>query len=511
MNIHPFVKYATALLLEEKSLEVIGDIKKEHICAAIQDGINSFSLIPFGNYEGKNEVLFSYSSEKSDAKKFFFLAPNIITTDMQAAKMKKAAEQYLEKAHKGNNDFLREIDNMTLSQVPICGEFASFSGIIGRGKAKASKLEQGLGIICSLTKNKPCLQFVSTVSGKIKMENICVIPDLEIPEMRIFYRVFKRLLLTETSNELLKGRVKIDETSSKTTYKPSRPRIFRGNYPSAPLSSALGTIGLLAAIGDFGSKSQYSDEVNAALESLKNRNIYVIKYGDANVFSYNNHIIDLAKEAKLKEIVDCIYRVELYNKGRRNSSNNSEYQTLDLFTSRFLQSFNAPTFRDFFSFRAEYPIQLDSLFITYFSRMENINLQIIESAKALGFWLNKTAFHVANQSIENGIENRREKVRQKKAKTLVELESSIFSAKSGDALIAQTITRAGRLSEFDAPNESISFIKAVISGDLELETAKNILIAFARINTSTAASLRLESEDSYDEMEETEIDDFTNI
>lgn len=511
MNRHPFVKYATALLLEDKSIEAVSDIRKEHICTAIQDGINAFSLIPSGNYEGMDEVLFSYSSEKSDAKKFFFLAPNIITTDMQAAKMKKAAEQFLENCQKGNDNFLNEIDDMTLSQVPTCGEFASFSGTIGRGKAKASRLEQGLGIICSLTKYKPCLQYVSTVSGKIKMENACIIPDLEIPELKIFYRVFKRLLFTETCSDLLKGKVKTDGTSSKSTSKPSRPKIFRGNYPSAPLSSALGAIGLLAAIGDFSSKSKYSHEIITVLESLKNKNLYIVKYGDASVFSYNNHIIDLAKEAKLKEIVDSIYRIELYNKGKRNSRNNNEYQTFDMFASRFLQLFNAPTFKDFLSFRAEYPIQLDLLFKTYFTKMENINYQIIESAKVLGSWLNKTAFLVANQSIENGIDNRREKVRQKKAKTLVELESSIFSAKSGDALISQSITRAGRLSGFDAPNESLPFVEAVISGNLELDTAKNILIAFARINTSTSKSSQLDSEDISEEVEDTEIEDFSNI
>jgi len=63
----------------------------------------------------------------------------------------------------------------------------------------------------------------------------------------------------------------------------------------------------------------------------------------------------------------------------------------------------------------------------------------------------------------------------------VELESSIFSAKSGDALIAQAVTRAGRLSNLDAPESATLFMEKTASGELELENAKNLLIAFSRI------------------------------
>lgn len=507
---HPLIKYAAAMILEENSLQAITDINKEYIHAAIQDGLNSFSLYPIENYENKHEISFAFSSEKSDAKKYYFLAPNIITTDMQASKMMKSATSYLQECCNSNDSFLSGSADMTLSQVPTCGEFCSFSGTIGRGKAKANKLEQGLGIVCSLTKYKPCLQFISKSGGKIKMDNFCIIPDLDINDMRVFYRVFKRILLTETC-ELLKGKVKADVTSSHTIYKPSRPKIFRGNFPSAPISSCLGSIGLLAAIGNFASKAEFSDEVKLTLESLKNKTIYLIKYGDANVFSYNNHIIDLAKESKLQNIVNGIYRSVLYNKGVRNSSNNNEYQTFDMFANRFLHFFNASSFMDFLSYRAEYPAQLELLFITYFNRMEKVSTIVIESAKSLGAWLNKTAFIVSDQNIAKDANNRDEELRNKKAKILVELESSIFAAKSGDALIAQTITRAGRMSGYDAPSESIPFIESVISGELDLNVAKNILIAFSRVKTYSQVSLQTNADEKKDDVLGSENEDYSNI
>lgn len=71
-----------------------------------------------------------------------------------------------------------------------------------------------------------------------------------------------------------------------------------------------------------------------------------------------------------------------------------------------------------------------------------------------------------------------EELRKTKAKFLVELESSAFAAKSGDALVAQVITRAGRLSGSDAPSEASLFMEQAISGELELSKAKNLLISF---------------------------------
>ena len=181
------------------------------------------------------------------------------------------------------------------------------------------------------------------------------------------------------------------------------------------------------------------------MESLKGTEIYTIKYGSADVFTYNHHVIDLAKESKLRAIIDSLYYSKLYNQDRRKSSN-SEYQKFDLFTSRFLQLFNKAAFRDFLSFRAEYPYNIEILFTTYFTKMEKINLKIVQSAKILGKWLNNVAYIAAKNEVSEESPTYWEEINKTKAKVLVELESSIFSAKTGDALLAQAITRAGRLT-----------------------------------------------------------------
>ena len=67
------------------------------------------------------------------------------------------------------------------------------------------------------------------------------------------------------------------------------------------------------------------------------------------------------------------------------------------------------------------------------------------------------------------------------------MESSTFAAKSGDALVAQVITRAGRLSSMDAPESASLFMEKTMSGDLPLDCAKNLLIAFSRLRNKKQA------------------------
>ena len=71
-----------------------------------------------------------------------------------------------------------------------------------------------------------------------------------------------------------------------------------------------------------------------------------------------------------------------------------------------------------------------------------------------------------------------------KAKFLVELESTAFSAKTPDALIAQVITRAGRLSNLDAPPETKEYLEATFNGTISLEQAQNLITAFSRLRNN---------------------------
>jgi len=213
---------------------------------------------------------------------------------------------------------------------------------------------------------------------------------------------------------------------------------------------------------------------------LKDATIYMIKYGGASTFTYNHYIIDLAKEDKLSTIIDSLYYSKLYNQDRRINTN-TEYQKFDIFSSRFLQLFTPSAFKDFLSFRGEYPESINTLLITYFTKMEKIDSQIVASAKQLGKWLNLVAYFAAKSEIKEGVPHYWEELRKVKSKVLVELESSTFSAKTGDALIAQVITRAGRLSGMDAPESASLYMEKTASGELSLDNAKNLLIAFSRL------------------------------
>lgn len=131
--------------------------------------------------------------------------------------------------------------------------------------------------------------------------------------------------------------------------------------------------------------------------------------------------------------------------------------------------------------------------------MEKIDPKIVSSARVLGKWLNKVAYFTSKAEVKENSSNYWEELRKVKSKVLIELESSTFSAKSGDALIAQAITRAGRLSGLDAPEEAALFMEKTASGDLPLEKAKNLLIAFSRLINKEENQLAPKDKDSDEE------------
>ena len=506
MTTHVYLKYAIALLMEEHGLQTEQDITFKEIKEELEKGLNAFSVKPTGDYHGQAKVQYDFTKEKNDAKKYIFLAPNTIASEMKAANLYNAVYKTCSEE---NVDLLKAY-KISQSEVPTSGEFNNFSdsGNIGRGKPSATVFDQCLALITSTTALKPCLQYKSG-AGKISMDNTCLLPDLDITDLQKFIKLFKRIRIQKLDSSLMVGKVKCEKGKT-LRYIPKRPNIFNGNFPNAPHSSALGSIALLGAIGEMTKEKDVSELANKVLESLKDCNFYAIKYGDASVFSFSHSIIRLAERGKLRRIVDSLYYVELYKEGRRSTSNAFEYQKFDLFASRFLQIFNRPAFKDFLAFRAECPHDIELLLNTYFSDMEKIDKEIVTSAKKLGNWLNSVAYSSAKKEV--GTSNWDNLIKAK-AKVLVELESSVFSAKSGDALIAYTITRAGRLSGFDAPTEASLFMEKAASGELPLEQAKNLLIAFSRLKSKIEETDKVTSNDNQSIENENEemTEDYSNI
>jgi CRISPR-associated protein Cas8c/Csp2 len=509
--IHPYIRYAQALIVTEYNLKSCDEITSQHIINEINKGLDSFRMQPIQMIEGKDKVKFDFIKIKEgDSKKGIFLAPNVISSFKESRYIWEKSHKLIDKLTRLS---LEEKEEVKMSIVPISGEYLSFSlnKKIGRGSPKITLIELGLSAITTLTPLKPCLQYQIEKKDRPEIFNVCIIPDLEIEELKSFIQLFKRMRQTSTDKDLMYG--KVIETNlekgenANTHYVIKRPLIFKGNFPNAPKSSALGSIALLGAIGEFTKESQYHEQANKVLESLKRTTMYLIKYGGASTFTYNHYIVDLAKAGKLRTIVDSIYYSQLYQYGRRNRTDLkpqdkkaliAEYQKFDLFTSRFFQLFNHSAFRDFLSFRAEYPNEISILFNTYFTKMEKIDPQIVLSAQALGKWLNKVAYFTAKAEVKEKSSDYWEELRRIKSKVLVELESSTFSAKTGDALIAQAIARAGRLSGLDAPQEAALYMVKTASGELPLENAKNLLIAFSRLTYNE------EKQKTFNESEEDE-------
>ncbi len=493
--IHPYIRYAQALIMVENDLNSCEEITGKHIIAEIENGLNSFRIYPIESIEGKSKVKFDFIKlEKGDTKQGIFFSPNIISSFKESRHIWNKSHYLLEELPK---NLLEKLEDVSTSIAPLTGEYLSFSlnKKIGRGNPKITLKDQGLSAITTLSPIKPCLQYRIDKKGKPDMYNVCIIPDIPLNELKSFIQVFKRLRSSGTDGDLMVGNV-LPKTTGKgktenITYEAKPPLIFKGNFPNPPRSSALGSIALLGAIGELAKEAQDSEQVRLVLESLKNSTIYLVKYGNATSFTYNHHVIDLAKAGKLKTVVDSIYYSELALHGKRNRKDLkpqeknalvSEYQKFDLFTSRFLQLFNHAAFKDFLAFRAEYPNPVTILFNTYFIKMEKIDPTIVASARAMGKWLNQVVYFAAKAEVKENSKNYKEELRKEKAKGLTEIESSIFCAKSGTALIAQTITRAGRLSTTEAPNESALFIDKTNTGELLLDDAKNLLIAYSRLN-----------------------------
>lgn len=517
--IHPYIRYAQALIMVENDLNNCEEITGKHIITEIENGLNSFRIYPIESVEGKSNVKFDFIKlEKGDTKQGIFLSPNIISSFKESRHIWNKSHYLLEELPK---KLLDKLEDVSTSIAPITGEYLSFSlnKKIGRGNPKISLKDQGLSAITTLTPIKPCLQYRIDKKGKPDMYNVCIIPDIPLDELKSFIQVFKKLRSSGTDGNLMVGNVLSKPTgkgkTEKITYEAKPPLIFKGNFPNPPRSSALGSIALLGAIGELAKEAQDSEQVRLVLESLKNSTIYLVKYGNATSFTYNHHVIDLAKDGKLRTIVDSIYYSELalhgnrFRKDLKPTEKNAlvnEYQKFDLFTSRFLQLFNHAAFKDFLAFRAEYPSEVTTLFNTYFIKMEKIDPTIVSSARALGKWLNKVAYFTAKAEVKVGTSNYWEELRRVKSKALIELESSTFSAKSGDALIAQAVTRAGRLSGLDAPEAAALFMEKTASGELPLENAKNLLIAFSRL-INKAEKKEVPVEFSNDDSDETETDD----
>ncbi|MDQ3917698.1 MAG: hypothetical protein M3348_04420, partial [Acidobacteriota bacterium] len=263
------------------------------------------------------------------------------------------------------------------------------------------------------------------------------------------------------------------------------------NYPFAPRQAAFGPAGLLAAIGRWGveaKRTEWAERVLTAIagtEERPGRPLYIVSYDDISQAQFTHHVVGLATAGELSRIIDALTFDTLVlseiEGGRRFDS--TAYKMFYLMAGRFLQLFTLAAFRDFLSTRAEYPPALKPLFEVYFMQARKIPRDIVESARELGQWLNRTAFFVADSEVKTDAPDRRAKVQKEKAKILVEFESAAMSAKTPQDMLHRISIRAGRLLQQDAPAKATRYMDATASGEIDPQDALHLLVAYLRLRS----------------------------
>jgi len=491
--LHPFSKYGLALVMLKENLEDVKSITSSMLTKHLENGLSHFRMKTDNNPVTDDFIDYHFidvqeildKKIKGNPGKGIFLCANIITDDLKAANAWSAVVGLLNKLAESPNIF-EEKGSITMGINPIAGELNN-----GK-KTKTNSSGSLLEVVCSAITNTTDIKPYLAYRDKGKYVPTTIIPDLELEEMKTFIQFYDLMLNTTINqNKLLRKKV-YRKNGEKPKY--ARPPIYNGNFPFAPTSSMFGVVGLLGAIGRWSKEANKIVEGKRVLESLKDKPIYIIQYGNGQSITINHYIIDLAKDNKLSEIVFAIQRSEIYLPGENNrKAKDSKKQLFDLLSSRFLQSFNKPSFKDFLSVRAEYPNTLIELFNYFFMNQMNIKKEIVQSVRSLGLWLNYVAYKVGDNETDSIKEQmkdspeqkekkkkeRDEKVNKIKQKVLVELESSVFGARRPSEIL-NVIVRAGRLSGMSAPSESVIFQEAVLTGDVEMNDAKSMLMAFAR-------------------------------
>lgn len=503
---HPYIKYAVAILGKNSYDEVtakdlIKCLKKlskriRMTCPESVDDKHTVYTVTSGLPKDKNDCLAPYICTSEEAKLL-----DEVDSVIKALSSGKTAKQDVKQC-----------------VFPISKDYVRFSDTGGsKTFLKVFPKDYALLMVTTLTEEKPCVaEYVGrgNVSYFLKdykrgnWSHTCLIPDLSVQELTNFINLFKKIQKQKCPNLKTAEVVQIKKKAVTCL-----PNIFHGNFPNTSRFKYLKVLAILGCIGEMVKESKYSHLANSVIDSFNAAPILIVsaEKGECESVQISHNIIDIAKNGNLGRLIDQLFYTKLYRyKGvRRNDYSyykehgidqklvDLEYKKYDLCLSRFLILFNRFTFNEFMTIRAEYPSIIKIVLTKYLQSMEQIGIDIINSAEALGAWLNASAFRVAikeeapNEEWETLSMEKRQKVTEKKYKFLVELESSIFSASDSLSLISHTITRAGRLSESDAPDDARLFIKAAMSSKISLEVAKNLLIAFSRIRSTSSGAINL--------------------
>ena len=524
--VHPYSRYglATALLQQQILPDELRDTEiHETLARALETGLNHFRMetvdVPSAtetlryNYIPAEELKrreLIYKTGLNDVGKY--LAPTIITNESDQKQSQiipgtfnKSAE-LVEKLRQ--NAPLDKKQDLSRSIAPTVQKINN--GKSGQEPPEATLFESTCAAITTITPLKP--------AAKVFKSNVTIIPDLPLAELRDFIELFESMMLSNMDGNLYEAKLKklpVEQTGkrpakrnkksegevkAKSEYK--RPRVFNGNYPFAPRQAAFGAAGLLAAIGRWGVEAKQRSWAERVLTSIAGteerpgRPLYIVSYDDVSQAQFTHHVVGLASAGELSRIIDALtFDTQVLSEiegGRRFDS--TAYKMFYLMAGRFLQLFTRAAFRDFLSTRAEYPPALKPLFEVYFMQATKIPKDIVESARELGQWLNRTAYFVADSETKPDVPDRKAKVQKEKAKILVEFESAAMSAKTPQDMLHRISTRAGRLLQQDAPAKATRYMDATASGEIEPQHALHLLVAYLRLRSEKTDKLETDGQ-----------------
>jgi hypothetical protein len=508
---HPYARYGLALTMVKNRVNSIDNLTALMLAKSIDDGLNRFRMRTDDSPDTSNKLKYYYLNEKDLnrnktmiqssglAGKGIFLSPTVISGEKVVKNTYTGTQAIRDSLKKGKVKLFVD-QTLTKSIAPTTAKINN--GKKSQSEPKGTLLEAACASITTICEEKP--------AAWADNANTTVIPDLPLKELIDFIELFQRMIHGQLGKELLVANIQRQTTGNQTKHsdkktksssKPKtesykRPPIFSGNYPFAPpRNSAFGSAGLLGAIGKWAKEAGQVQWAKRVLHTIVNRPLYLISYEKTQQVQYGHHVVGLSIDGSLYELINALSGTWIYSEDSTMPKWDSpKYQLFYLMANRFLQLFSPPAFKDMLAIRAEYQPQLHKLFEEYFMNEAKVNKDIVESARELGAWLNNVAYIAARQDTK---EQKGEKVKKAKAKVLIELESSAMGARTPTALLAQVITRAGRLSGTDAPSAASTYMDAVATGELNLETAKQLMIAFARLSTYKDSNDKFTGKDNY--------------
>ena len=405
----------------------------------------------------------------------FFIAPHILTSNKPAGIVKelKALQKALRGKLKTNYELKRS--------------FSPQSAQINAGNKQIGDLKDRLLVaaftaVGTATKHKAAAWDYSQDPKSRK--NIGLIPDISFYLPREDrYPLLDYLTMLDRIQDNLGDAYEGKYDPDKKKYL-GRPRIYRGNFRNALNNVNFGILQLLAAFSGLIERNETGspEEVRALVADLANRPIMIIGYDFNGQQQFNTHLIELTANGLLYRALNEVWKIDLVGVEDKKSKDGSrKLINLKRNLDRWLRRFDAPTFRGFLSVRAHYPTIFQPLIHKHFI-MQKISEEIVDSAMAMGKSLNYAAYKAAEDKFANDEGVTERSVREYKARVLSSLEGNIRSAKGGNQLLSQVSTIIGRMTSSDLSPDSVSFMRAVTTGEVDFKDAQNLLIAFMRLN-----------------------------